>query len=76
MRDISEGGLGGIVAETLTPGEQIDVEFVLPGQSVPMTLKSTVRYSVGTRFGVEFTAVSSQSRSAICDACEELQLAD
>jgi len=76
MRDISEGGLGGIVAETLTPGEQVEVEFVLPGQSLPMTLKSTVRYSVGTRFGVEFTAVSPQNRSTICSACEELQLAD
>ncbi len=76
MRDISEGGIGGIVADTLPPGEQVIVEFQLPGQTAPIKLNSTIRYSVGTRFGLEFTALSSQHRTAILEACDQLQLAD
>jgi c-di-GMP-binding flagellar brake protein YcgR len=76
MRDISEGGIGGIVADTLSPGEQVTVEFQLPGQATPIKLNCTIRYSVGTRFGLEFTALNSQHRAAILEACDQLQLAD
>jgi hypothetical protein len=71
MRDISD-----IVADTLSPGEQVTVEFQLPGQATPIKLNCTIRYSVGTRFGLEFTALNSQHRAAILEACDQLQLAD
>lgn len=75
-RDISEGGLGGIAAAELTSGEQITVELSLPGRTEPVRISSSIRYSVGTSFGMEFTALSPQQRAAILECCSELQLAD
>jgi hypothetical protein len=75
-RDISEGGLGGIVPQTLQPGEQVTIELQLPTSKEALKLRSTIRYCAGTRFGTEFTSLSAQQRAAILEGCGELQLAD
>jgi hypothetical protein len=63
--DISEAGLGAIVAGQLAPGQQVAVELRLPNVGVPVRARALVRYQSRLRCGLEFVGLPAELREMI-----------
>lgn len=63
--DISETGLGAVVAGELAVGQQVALELRLPNVGVPVRARSLVRYQTGLRCGLEFSNLSVDQREMI-----------
>lgn len=74
-RDLSESGVGAFVAEPLQLGEHVTVEIPLPEQE-PVSLPAVVVRSLGTQYGIAFTALSASQRQAILEAVAGKEMID
>lgn len=63
--DISETGLGAVVAGQLAAGQQVALELRLPNVGVPVRARSVVRYQSKLRCGLEFSNLSADQREMI-----------
>src|SRR5450631_4767563 len=63
--DISEAGVGAVVAGELSPGQQVAVELRLPNVGVPVRARALVRYQSRLRCGLEFVGLSVEQREMI-----------
>src|ERR1039457_6059671 len=63
--DISETGVGAVVAGELAAGQQIAVELRLPNVGVPVRARALVRYQTRLRCGLEFVGLSVEQREMI-----------
>ena len=62
--DVSEGGVGAMVAGELAAGQQIAVEFRLPNVG-PLRARALVRYQDKVRCGFEFVGLAAEHREMI-----------
>jgi hypothetical protein len=74
-KDISESGLGAVVAGELDTGEPLQLEFYLPGKLNPVKLAAEVRYHQGFQYGFQFLDVSEQQRNMIRESIIVLPVA-
>src|SRR5207244_9619075 len=58
-REISEGGMGGILAGELSAGQTVLVEFPLPTSRQELTLRALVHRHSMSHYGFEFLQTSS-----------------
>ena len=65
--NVSERGMEAVLAGELKIGESVGVEVQLPSVSQPLRTRATVRFQDKLRYGLEFTALSTQQRNAIRD---------
>src|SRR5258708_11716915 len=65
--DISEAGVGAVVAGELAAGGQVAVELRLPYVGVPVRARALVRYQSRLRCGLEFVELSVEQREVIRD---------
>ena len=63
-RDLSESGLGGFVGEDLLMGELVTIQVQL-GASGKEVIAAKVSRQLGTQYGFQFTALSTQQRHDI-----------
>jgi TonB family protein len=63
--DISEAGVGAVVAGELSSGQQVAVELRLPNVGVPVRARALVRYQSRLRCGLEFLGLSADQREMI-----------
>jgi len=63
--DISEAGMGAVVAGELAAGLQVAVELRLPNVGVPVRARALVRYQSRLRCGFEFVGLSVEQREMI-----------
>jgi TonB family protein len=63
--DISEAGVGAVVAGELVAGQQVAVELRLPNVGVPVRARALVRYQTRLRCGLEFAGLSVEQREMI-----------
>jgi TonB family protein len=63
--DLSEGGVGGMVAGEIAAGQQVAVELRLPNVGVPVRARALVRYHGRLRCGFEFVGLSVEQREMI-----------
>jgi TonB family protein len=63
--DLSEGGVGGMVAGELTVGQHVAVELRLPNVGVPVRARALVRYQGDLRSGFEFVGLPVEQREMI-----------
>jgi len=63
--DISEAGVGAVVAGELAAGLQVAVELRLPNVGVPVRARALVRYQSRLRCGLEFVGLSVEQREMI-----------
>jgi TonB family protein len=63
--DISEAGVGAVVAGDLAAGLQVAVELRLPNVGVPVRARALVRYQSRLRCGFEFVGLSVEQREMI-----------
>src|SRR5579859_1968136 len=65
--NVCERGIAAVLAGDLVPGESVGVEVRLAAVGEPLRTKATVRHQEKLLYGLEFTALSEQQRSAIRD---------
>ena len=63
-KDLSEAGMGTIVAAELTSGEVVSLSFSLPGSGDLWELRAVLRHRRGYHYGFEFLSLS-QERSDV-----------
>jgi TonB family protein len=63
--DLSETGVGAVIAGELVPDQQVAVEFRLPNVGVPLRARALVRYQSRLCCGLEFTGLSAEQRAMI-----------
>ncbi len=63
--DISETGLGAVVAGELSSGQQVAVELRLPNVGLPMRARAIVRYQSRLHCGLELVGMSPDERDMI-----------
>ncbi|MGA7291704.1 MAG: PilZ domain-containing protein, partial [Terriglobales bacterium] len=63
--DISEAGVGAVIAGELTAGQQVAVELRLPDFGLPLRARALVRYQSRLRCGLEFSGLSAEQREMI-----------
>ena len=63
--DISEVGVGAVVAGEMAAGQQVAVELRLPNVGVPVRARALVRYQSRLRCGLEFVGLSAEQREMI-----------
>ncbi len=63
--DLSEGGVGAIVAGELIPGQQVAIELRLPNMGVPVRSRALVRYQQRLRCGLQFVGLTPEQREMI-----------
>jgi len=74
--DIGEGGLGAVLTDDLLPGEVVSLQFAVPEQGEPLTVRAIVRYRKGLVHGFEFLGLSSDQRQAVKNLCQGLKPLD
>ncbi len=63
--DISEAGVGAVVAGEVAKGQQVAVELRLPNVGVPVRARAVVRYQSRLHCGLEFVGLSVEQREMI-----------
>jgi len=59
-RDISEAGIGVLIAAELSPGDVASLTFTLPGITEAWEARAVLRHRRGFHYGFEFLSLSSQ----------------
>jgi TonB family protein len=63
--DLSECGVGAMVAGELSAGQHVALELRLPNVGVPVRARALVRYQGRLHYGFEFIALSAEQREMI-----------
>ena len=71
-KDISESGLGATVAGELSRRGPVELEFCLPGTSVPLKITAEIRYHLGFQYGFRFLHITDKQRTQIREATRQL----
>ena len=61
-RDLSEAGIGILLAAELNGGEVTGLNFSIPGSAVPWDVRAVVRYRRGYHYGFEFLSLTNEQR--------------
>jgi hypothetical protein len=73
-RDISEGGIGGVIADPLEPGTRVELEFPVPVQDSPLRMTAVVCFRRGFHHGFEFLVRDANDVTVIKRICAEAAL--
>lgn len=57
-RDLSEAGIGILIAADLTMSEVVSLRFSLPTQTESWVLRAVLRYRRGYHYGFEFLSIA------------------
>lgn len=63
--DISEAGVGAVVAGELATGQQVAIELHLPNVGLPVRARALVRYQSKLHCGLQFVGLSVEQREMI-----------
>lgn len=75
-RDLSQGGIGMLIAADLNVGEVASLVFSLPTAPQPWNLRAVLRCRRGYQYGFEFLALSPQQSQALADFFPTLERSD
>lgn len=64
-RDLSEAGIGILLATDLSIGEVAGFSFQLPGSEARWEVRAVVRYRRGYHYGFEFLALTSDHQASL-----------
>src|SRR5205085_9037354 len=63
--DLSETGIGALIAGELIPEQSVAVELRLPNVGLPVRARAQVRYQEHLRCGLQFVGLSAEQREKI-----------
>lgn len=75
-RDLSQGGIGMLIAAELNVGEVASLMFSLPTLPQPWNLRAVLRCRRGYQYGFEFLALSPQQSKALAEYFPTLERSD
>jgi hypothetical protein len=64
-RDLSEAGIGILLATELNAGEVAGLSFLLPGSALRWEVRAVIRYRRGYHYGFEFLALTSDQQASL-----------
>jgi hypothetical protein len=70
---ISEGGVTVIVSAELSIAEIVSLQFTIPPDSQPSTLKAIVRWRDRLQHGLEFWNISQEHQNKVKLVCDDLR---
>jgi TonB family protein len=74
--NVGEGGISGMMAGELMPGETVGLEVRLPHAPDPFRTRAMVRYQDKLRCGLEFVGLSAEQRASIRDWAKDAKALD
>jgi len=74
-RDLSEAGIGVLLAAELTGGEVASLSFSLPN-SGPWQVRAVVRHRRGFQYGFEFLSLTAEQRDLLASYVQKLERVD
>jgi hypothetical protein len=75
-RDLSEAGIGILLAAELNGGEVVGLSFLLPGAALPWDVRGVVRYRRGYQYGFEFLSLTGEQRGSLMSYFQGLEPID
>lgn len=75
-KDLSEAGLGALIAHDIPIGEVVSLAFSLPESAVPWTVRAVMRQRRGYHYGFEFLALSAEQTEELKGYLPKLKRAD
>jgi PilZ domain-containing protein len=75
-KDLSEAGLGAIVAAELTLSDVVSLSFSLPASSEPWEVRAVLRHRRGYHYGFEFLSLSVERLRILKDFIQNRERAD
>lgn len=75
-RDLSQGGIGVLIAAELPLGEVASLGFSLPGMPEPWDVRAVLRCRRGYQYGFEFLSLSEQQSQALAGYVPGLERSD
>ena len=64
-KDLSEAGIGILLATEMNAGEVAGLTFSLPGSAVPWQVRAVVRYRRGYQYGFEFLSLTGEQQASL-----------
>jgi PilZ domain len=64
-RDLSEAGIGILLAVEMNNGEVVGLNFAIPGNDLVWELRAVVRYRRGYHYGFEFLSLTNDQRETL-----------
>lgn len=75
-KDLSEAGIGILLAAELRGGEVAGLSFSLPGSTPAWEVRAVVRYRRGYHYGFEFLAMTGEQRESLRSYLKDLAPCD
>jgi hypothetical protein len=75
-KDLSEAGIGLILAAELSPSEVVSMKFSLPDSGETCEASAVLRHRLGFQYGFEFLSLPGALRAAIDKYLEGQERAD
>ncbi|MFZ0136696.1 MAG: PilZ domain-containing protein [Candidatus Sulfotelmatobacter sp.] len=75
-RDLSEAGIGLLLAAELDGGEVTGLSFLLPGLELSWEVRAVVRYRRGYQYGFEFLSLTGAQHEALKTYVQKLEQVD
>jgi hypothetical protein len=75
-KDLSEAGIGVLLAAELASGEVVSLNFTLPGLPIPWEVRSVLRHRRGYHYGFEFFSLTSEQTGVLKQLIHGLERAD
>jgi hypothetical protein len=75
-KDLSEAGIGILLAAELNGGEVAGLSFLLPGSALPWEVRAVIRYRRGYHYGFEFLSLTEDQREALDSYLKRLEPID
>jgi hypothetical protein len=75
-RDLSEAGIGILLASDLDGGEVTGLSFLLPGSAVAWEVRAVVRYRRLYQYGFEFLSLTGAQQEALKNYVKNLKPMD
>ena len=74
MKDLAEGGCGGVVNADIVPGEMVTLEFGVPECDVTLALHARVRYRTSELHGFEFVDLTASQQQELRRCVQSLSI--
>lgn len=75
-RDVSQAGIGVLLAAEVPLGEVATLTFSLPGVSQPWDVRAVLRHRRGYHYGFEFLSLADRQAKVLNNYLEDLDRAD
>lgn len=75
-QDLSEAGMGALLAAEVPMGEVASLNFCLPGLTEPWEIRAVLRHRRGFHYGFEFLSLGEERRPVLKKYIENLPRAD